>query len=104
MLLPTVIPDIGISLKELDLCHKLAKLSDICDQGYVVKGLCNTPEALFKQIHITSFLTGAQTRPLLREAWKGPGVYHVMFCTGASQEQDIFKQDDTWLEVTYEPC
>lgn len=103
MLLPTAIPGIGVSLQELDVCHKLAKLCDTCDQGYVVKGACDTPGALFKQILITSFLTGAQTHPLLREAWKGPGVYHVMFCTGASQEQDIFKQDDTWLEVTHEP-
>ena len=103
MPLPTKIPKITVSLKELELTHKWARLREQCDNGYSCQGFCNDPDGLFKELLIMQFLTGAQTKPLLREAWRGPGCYTVTFCVGASQEQDVFKQDDTWLDVAYEP-
>jgi hypothetical protein len=104
MLIPTKIPKIAISLEELEMTHKWAELRCRCDEmGYSCNGLCDTPEGLFKEMLIMQVLTGAQSKPMLREAWKGPGYYTVTFCIGASQEQDVFKQDDTWLEVTFEP-
>lgn len=103
MLLPTKIPEATVSLKEIETVHKWADLRDKCDKGYSCSGCCDAPSDLFKELLIMQFLTGAQSKPLLREAWQGPGCYTVTFCDGASQEQDVFKQDDTWLDITYEP-
>lgn len=53
-----------------------------------------TPEDLALVTCAFALLHMAPGRPMLTEAWQGPGVYEVILMYGASQSMDWDKLDD----------
>lgn len=68
------------------------------EQGFEVK--CITPEDLAQLAGMFAAVHCAPGRPSIVETWKGPGLYRISLCCGASQSQDFDKLDDLDVMVT----
>ena len=77
-----------------DRLQSLAHSLDHLSKYGSVRTACASKDALVSALASVQFLSLASVRPMLSDAWEGPGFYDISVECGLSQDMSVSKTDD----------